>query len=153
MMVYRWQGQDGPPRHTCLSWRTPPWSTPTHLDTHPEPVHHPPWCHQQSTEPSSVWRALGPGLKTHPDTVTASYFKMCNSKERAMQRPLGSSYRVALSLWLSQCDETQYQCSWKCAKTIKVLLTELAISKWGFITTWVLSWYFWPSLLSVLITL
>lgn len=142
MMVYRWQGQDGPPRHTCLSWRSPPWSTPTHLDTHPEPVHHPPRCHLQSAEPSSFWQALAPaypGLKAHPDTVTASCSEMCSSTETAAQWPQGSSYRVAASLSLSQSDETQYQCSWERAKTIKKsCLHLLAISKLDFITTWVL---------------
>lgn len=141
MMVYRWQGQDGPPRHTCLSWRTPPWSTPTHLDTHILNLCTVlPRCHLQSAEPSSFWQALAPGLKSHPHTVTACRFQMCNSTETSTQWPRGSSYRVAASLRLSQGDETRYQCSQEWAKNnlkSRANVCWLAASQ-GFITFWIL---------------
>lgn len=95
MMVYRWQGQDGPPRHTCLSWRTPPRCTPTHLNTHPGPARCPPRCHLQSAEPSSLWQVLAAGMKLHPDTQSASPAFRC----AIAQKPHHSDHKEAATGW------------------------------------------------------
>lgn len=125
MMVYRWQGQDGPPRHTCLSWRTH-----TTL-VHPHPPRHtswtcvrrpprwppPPPCSPLSRPASDELRLLKAPPPPRPGDYLPPAWRCAIARQRGDHKEAAD--RVAASLPLSQSNETQYQCSGRCAKTIK----------------------------------
>lgn len=122
MMAYRWQSQDGPPSHTCLSWRTPLQSTPAHLlRVHIcRPLIILPGTAHSLAGPSGLWlgcsscTAYRRQPPSPPDAVAASHTETAMLCKRKY-----SGYTVAASLSHSRSDETQYQCSRDCAQLIK----------------------------------